>query len=216
MTFSEDMFEPANCRIMRVEFQLLDLPGKLSEMTGKDPSGQRRKLFSEEDDASVATLPIAKISKGSFAAYFEEFMALKDKYSFNVSGYGRFAQMNNGYLLLKDVELFNAELSTLRQQVNMILMRKYRTSWQNEYIRRFNPRVKCGTYLLPNFFVNDKQFIRQLNKTFEDEIDKGRMDALWLLKSSSDHLLMRKSVQMNTAKDDACANYLERKLANLF
>jgi len=216
MKFKPDMFEAAQCRIMRIEFQLLDLPGKLSEMTGKDCDGKRRSLFTSDDDVDVSKLDGVRTESNSFLPYYKDFCALKERCSFNVQNYGRFAMVSDGYVILEEVERFNVELRGLRRDVSGMLMRKYMTSWQNEHIRRFNPRVKLGMFLLPKFYAEDKSFVDQLAKTFKDELQKGNIDINWILSPSNDSLMRRKTVWMKNGKNELCASYLECQLSEQF
>ena len=211
------MFESAHCRIMRIELQLLDFPSKLSEMRAKDREGKVRNLFTEEDDIAASRLEAVRTVKNSFLPYFKDFSALKEKFSFNVPEYGNFALTDEGFVILQEVEAFNSELLELRRKVNGMLSRKYiMSSWQHTHICRFNPRVKLGLYLLPKFFIEDKRFTTQIAKVFKEEIKSERMDVNWLLSSSQEHLLERKTIYMKKAKDELCANYLESRLVQLF
>jgi len=210
------MFDAAQCRIMRIEFQLIDLPGKLSEMTGKDCDGKQRNLFTSDDDVDVAKLGTVRMESNSFLPYYKDFCDLKERFSFNVANYGRFAMVRDGCVIIEEIERFNADLRTLRREVCGILKRKYLLSWQNDHIRRFNPRVKLGMFLLPKYYVEDKMFVSQLSKTFKDELQKGNIDINWILSPSHDALIWRKTVRMKNCKSELCASYLEQGFSELF
>ena len=201
---------------MHIDLELRGLAGRLSEMRTTDKNGNLQKIFSEEDDRAVANLHDPWIENGTFAPCFRDFLDLKKRVSFNVLGYGLFTPFQMGFLTLQAVEEFNQRLLSLRDKVSRLLLARYPVELKRQYISRFNPRIKCALHLIPKYLITDEAFLRQLRRTFKDELRKKEMSIEWLLQPSTTRLLQRQSIVMKDAKSELCASYLESELGKLF
>ena len=216
MEYSKDMFESSQCQLMHIDLELRGLAGRLSEMRTTDKNGNLQKIFSEEDDRAVANLHDPWIENETFAPCFSDFLDLKKRVSFNVLGYGLFTPFQMGFLTLQAVEEFNQRLLSLRDKVSRLLLARYPVELKRQYISRFNPRIKCALHLIPKYLITDEAFLRQLRRTFKDELRKKEMSIEWLLQPSTTRLLQRQSIVMKDAKSELCASYLESELGKLF
>lgn len=216
MNYSTDMLESAQCQLMHIDIELLGLPSKLSTMQTADENGNPQKIFANDDDCAADGLQDPWIEKGSFMPCYREFLELKKRLSFNVLGYGLFAPTHLGYLALKEVEDFNERLGVLRKRVAGLLLKRYPTELKRQYISRFNPRVKCALHLMPKYLVEDSDFIRQLRRTFKNELRQGHNLVEWLLRPTGIRPLSKRSIVMKDAKSELCALYLESEVVKLF
>ena len=201
---------------MHIDLELRGLAGRLSDMRTTDKNGNLQKIFSEMDDRAVANLHDPWIENGTFAPCFRDFLILKKRVSFNVLGYGFFTPFQISFLTLQAVEEFNQRLLSLRDKVSRILVARYPVELKRQYISRFNPRIKCALHLIPKYLITDEDFLRQLRRTFKDELRKQEMSIEWLLQPSTTRPLQRQSIVMKDAKSELCASYLESELGSLF
>ena len=216
MNYSSDMFESAQCQVMHIDIELIGLPAKLSAMRTADENGNLQKIFTESDDRAADVLQDPWIEKGSFMPCYREFLDLKKRLSFNVLGYGSFAPAHLGYLVLEEVEGFNERLGMLRKKVVSMLLKRYSVELKRQHVSRFNPRVKCALHLMPKYLVEDPDFVRQLRRTFKNELREGHDFVEWLLRSTGIRPLSKRSIVMKDAKSELCALYLESELAKQF
>ena len=216
MEYSKDMFESSQCQLMHIDLELRGLPGRLSDMRTTVENGNSQKIFTEVDDLAVASIQDPWIENGTFSPCFRAFLNLKKRVSFNVLGYGLFTPLQIGFLTLQEVEVFNQRLLNLRDMVSRILLARYATELKRQYISRFNPRVKCALHLIPRYLIVNEDFLRQLHRTFKDELREKEMSIEWLLQPPKTSPLLKKSIAMKDAKSELCTSYLESEFGKLF
>lgn len=155
------MLNPSRAKILRLDIKLVDCPGSLLEM-GHEENGIRKQTFTEDDDKAVRKLLGRVDEKYAFKSEIDRYIEIERKYKFPVWGYGAFVNVKDLEMLYSDVESFNVELRQLRLEVVAFLRARYPHPEMDRRIMRFNPRVKIGTYLLPQAFVEDRLFQRSV------------------------------------------------------
>lgn len=212
MNWSNDMLDLAECRLVRIEMDLLGLPGRLSEMKIVSEGGGLTNLFDSADDDLIAEIDGIDAQDGSFAQYYRRYYKLKDSCCFLVRGFGYYALCENTKDIIDRVEEFNRELCSLRRRVSEVLYSKYGSTLKRDKICRFNPRVKLGIYLLPNMVARDPDFVKQLHRAFKDMPERDAEIVEWLLRKEDSVRRMGnvKKVQMSAKNEIVAAMLLDK------
>lgn len=207
----EGLFDAVKCRIMRIELQLIDLPGRLSEIRTAGEDGMRVQVFSKADDEAISTMGDLNVEDGTFRSYYRQFLELKRKVSFNVHGFGFYTATKDARKTMMLVDDLNAELQGLRLRVLSHIMKCKPSELQRRLMRRFNPRVKCLIFPLTRYISRDECFLDQLARTFKDDFAKRECIhfARWMLEELDDDALLDGKVKGLdlSVRDDLLASY---------
>ena len=171
-----DLTEPSNARLMRLEIALVGLPGNIADMTTEklhtSVSRDSRStgsvhIFSADDDAAIRKmLKLPPECEWTFKPQYDEFLDLRKDFVYSVPGFGSFIKKEEVAEFVEKTDDFNARLRVLRSSVMNLLEARYagRSETDNifyhKFILRFNPRIRYGIFLLSREYVADKYFIR--------------------------------------------------------
>ncbi len=172
----DELTEPSDARLMRLEIALVGMPINIADMTteklhtsihrGERDTGSVH-IFSADDDIAIRKrLLLPQDCEGTFMAQYKKFLGLRKDYVYSVPGFGAFIKKEEVAEFVEKTNGFNDELRELRIKTRELLESRYAGRsdvddvFYHKFILRFNPRIRYGIFLLSREYVSDKYFIQ--------------------------------------------------------